>query len=172
MNGLPAPVSNYMGLFYWLKMNIDLGEGLFAIIDDSDFEVVRRHNWVAKIEGRNTYAVTGRRFKRMHRVILNAKPDQIIDHKNGNGLDNRRENLRFCNAHQNQGNRKFTLNSPVPFKGVSWKKEKSKFLAKISNNNKAIFLGYFDCPFKAARAYDAKAKEIFGEFAKLNFKEK
>lgn len=147
-------------------------DGKVVLVDEQDYETVKRYQWVAKPEGSRFYAVTKRPpLTRMHRMIMKAKPGQIVDHINGNGLDNRRENLRFCTGQQNSCNKKKMPFNKTGFKGVYWDKLKNKFAAQIGVQNKIKHLGYFDCPFKAARAYDAAAKELHGEFANLNFKQ-
>ena len=106
---------------------------------------------------------------RMHRVITGAPKSRQVDHINGNGLDNTRINLRLCDASQNQANRGKPINCKSGFKGVSWNKQKRKWIAFIQVLGKHIYLGGFDCKIYAARVYDEKAKEVFGEFARTNF---
>lgn len=92
------------------------------------------------------------------------------DHVNGIGLDNRRENLRPCNQSQNGGNSQKTKRNTVSsYKGVWFDPSRDKWESKIAFNRKTIHLGRFDSEEKAARAYDDKAQELFGEFARLNF---
>lgn len=97
----------------------------------------------------------------------------MIDHKNGNGLDNRRSNLRFCTNAQNQHNqRKWGSRSGKPlssrYKGVSWHR-RGHWRAKIQAQGKRRYLGQFQSEEAAARAYDRAARELHGEFAVLNF---
>ena len=108
---------------------------------------------------------------RMHRLILNAKPGELVDHWDGNGLNNRRRNLRPATNSQNLHNRRRTR-AKSGFCGV-WRSGKSSvpWVASIHVKNKAIYLGRFETPEEAARVYDAAAKEHYGEFASLNFKE-
>lgn len=95
-------------------MEINLETGHTVLIDDCDYEKVMRWKWYAKAEGSRHYAVTVRSpMQRMHRMILNAKPEQVVDHINGNGLDNRRENLRICSREENAKNRRVSRNNKV-----------------------------------------------------------
>lgn len=158
---------------------IELTQGKFALVDDDAFPLVARFNWHAIKGGGLWYAVRGvnvggkihRIF--MHRYLMLAVAGQSIDHVNGDGLDNRLENLRVCSHQQNHFNRKPNANSISGFKGVSFcRKEKNPWLARIMRDGKMRRLGAFSTPEEAARAYDKAALELFGEFARLNFPEK
>ncbi len=105
----------------------------------------------------------------MHRVIKGAKAGQSVDHVNGNGLDNRRSNLRLCAHAENLRNRKIHKNNKSGFKGVRKRKESSLWRAEIRSNHKFYFLGNFHSAEEAAHAYDAAALKLHGEFARLNF---
>ena len=95
----------------------------------------------------------------------------MIDHINHNGLDNRRENLRICTNAENNRHRRKPKNNTSGYKGVCWDKSKKKWRARIEKDNKNIHIGYYNILEEAARAYDAKAKELFGKYAQLNFPE-
>ena len=154
---------------------IPLTQGKFAIVDDADFEQLSKYKWCAK-RGYATY-YAGRYIKknnkkttiRMHQEIMNAQKGQQFDHRNSNGLDNRRENLRICTGTQNQANRGKQRNCKSGFKGVSWSKDHCRWQVMIRVNKNRIFLGRFDNKENAARTYDVAAKQYFGEFARLNF---
>ena len=92
-----------------------------------------------------------------------------IDHINGIRDDNRWKNLREATGNQNQHNSKLRSDNTSGYKGVTWRKYRNKYRARIKFYGKNLLLGYFSSPEDAARAYDAKARELFGEFARLNF---
>jgi hypothetical protein len=104
----------------------------------------------------------------LHSLLL---PDaKMVDHKNQNGLDNQRVNLRPATGTQNQGNRRKNKNGVTSaYRGVSWQKDREKFYAQITFNGKVHNLGRFTNQQHAAIAYDKAAVQHFGEFARLNF---
>ena len=105
----------------------------------------------------------------MHREILDVPAGMICDHKNHNGLDNRRCNLRICTPAQNQYNRRLQTGGTSLYKGVYWHKENRKWRAQICHGGLHIHIGYYDYEADAAIAYDDMAIDLFGEFACLNF---
>ena len=105
----------------------------------------------------------------MHRLILKAEKGQVCDHINHNGLDNRRKNLRLCTNSQNFGNQRKRPNKSSIYKGVCFYKRDSKWQVGIECNYKKYYLGRFDNEIEAAKVYDKKAAELFGEFAYTNF---
>lgn len=152
--------------------------GRCAIVDDDDFEVVSRYAWrLEKKGGRSAYArrdgtpdMNGRRpTVYLHSDILTCPPGMQVDHKNGNGLDCRRSNLRCATREQQARNRKATRGDGL--KGIRLVNPGSPrpWQARIGHHNKRISLGCFATKEEAARAYDRAASEMFGEFARLNF---
>ena len=112
----------------------------------------------------------------MHKFIMNAPKGMCVDHINHDGLDNRRENLRICTYSQNSQNKRRRVDSKSGYKGVHQISEKYKlkkrFMAYLRpKGQKRIRLGHYLTAEEAAKAYDKKAKELFGEFAELNFPE-
>jgi hypothetical protein len=106
----------------------------------------------------------------MHRQVLNFPDAEYIDHRNNDGLDNRKENIRPATRAQNNYNRqKYANNSRSKYKGVGFKRKGKKWSAQIGLGNKMIFLGYFKNEIDAAKAYDEAARKYYGEFASLNF---
>ncbi len=152
--------------------HIPLTRGKFAIVDEEDFERLNRYKWHALCIRGKWYArrAPGGKAIMMHREIMKAPKDKFVDHVDGNGLNNRRCNLRLCNQQQNMQNRRPLVRSSK-FKGVWYCKRTKKWGAVIVFNGKKYHLGRFDDEIEAARAYDRKAIELFGEFAYLNFPE-
>ena len=105
----------------------------------------------------------------MHRLIIGAKDGEVVDHRNRNGLDNRKQNLRICTHAENTRNSRPHFSSSN-YKGVHKNNRRGKdWTSSIRFNGKLYHLGYFDREVDAARAYDAKAKQYFKTFAYLNF---
>jgi hypothetical protein len=158
---------------------ITLGEGLFTIVDQKDFYQLNNFRWCAKGDGQCIYAVrfvieADKRAKivTMHREMMDAPPGLLVDHKNGDTLDNRRTNLRLATRSQNMSNRrKMKTKTSSQYIGVCFDKRSGRWIAKINHNNKKIWLGRFDSEIEAAKAYDQAAKKYHGEFARLNFPE-
>lgn len=149
---------------------IPLTQGKFSKIDDEDIELVIDRSWSAKLNGRVWYAETniaGGGSLQMQCVILDSGRLEI-DHKDGDGLNNQRSNLRIATHQQNCGNRRISKNNTSGFKGVRKYRHYNKYVARIRVNYRAIHLGYFDDPISAAIAYNRAAKHHFGEFARLN----
>lgn len=155
--------------------NILLTQGFFAVVDDEDYEALSRYKWRAKKWGDKYYAIRttskldGKRKNIfMHREIMGF-PSMDIDHANGDTLYNTRKNLRLCTKSENARNCNAYKTNKLGLKGVYFNYK--KYSAQISINKKRLYLGYFDTPEEAARAYDAAAKIHHGEFARLNFPE-
>jgi hypothetical protein len=149
--------------------------GLYALIDKQDEERVRKHKWHPRHDAWNVYA--GTRIKRadgtattidMHIFIAGKKEGMTVDHKNHDGLDNRRENLRHATKTQQCGNQRPQKGRSSRFKGVHWDKKAGRWQARIKRQGVKYNLGRFDNEEDAARAYDDAAREYFGEFARLN----
>ena len=150
---------------------IPLTQGRFALVDDADFEMLSHWKWHAHTAGvaANIWFHNGdRRTTLMHRLLLLPNQEQQIDHINGDQLDNRRCNLRICTNTQNQQNRHAVWGSSL-FKGVGWSTARETWRARIKLAGSDMWLGHFVNEADAARAYDKAAREMFGEFANLNF---
>lgn len=160
-------------------MQIPLSNGMFALIDDEDHPLISKYKWHA-VKGWNThYArswapgnIKGKGHKiYMHRLILGITAGEYVDHKNGNGLDNRRSiNLRKCTTRENSRNSAPRKNAKSQIKGVSWCKQTGKWAASIRVNGKPKWLGRFNCEKQAGNAYDIAALKYFGKFARTNNK--
>lgn len=159
---------------------INLTQGKTALIDDEDFESLSKFKWHAYKNRNKWYAKralpkNGKHDKqhgvKMHRVILNVSDSKTqVDHINGNGLDNRKENLRPATIAQNTQNRDRTVKNKSGYKGV--RQRGKKWTATIAWNGKQYYIGTFKTKEEAAKAYDTAALKIFGEFARLNFPDK
>lgn len=152
---------------------IPLTQNMFALIDDEDLELVQKYKWYAHSNPSTTYASsrTGSKYIDMHRLIMKAKKGQRIDHRNCRGLDNRKHNLRFATIAQNGQNRRANKNGSSMFKGVYRNRELQRWISHIRCNDKWYHCGCFENEQDAAIAYDLKAIELFGEFARLNILE-
>lgn len=156
---------------------IALSQDKITLVDDEDYEQLNKYKWYAHQNRGRWYAQCLKQGVMMHNEILNPPSNYEIDHKNGDGLDNRRSNLRICTHKQNMQNRLPNKTSSSKHKGVSWKRGRiykgkqynGKWRARIMYNDKNIHLGSFDSEIEAAKAYDEAAKKLFGEFARTNF---
>lgn len=156
------------------KKAIQLTKGKIAVVDPDDYERANELKWYTKVTKGSVYAA--RRYKEngvyvnqdLHHFIMGDE-SPIIDHIDGDGLNNCKSNLRFCNHQCNLMNQRKQKNRTSIYKGVFKPKNYNKFIAMIKINQKSIHLGVFDNEIDAAFAYDDKAKILFGEFANLNF---
>lgn len=150
---------------------IPLSQGVFALVDDEDVERLRTRHWFASRRMKSYFyassRVSGHRVLDMHRFIMDAQPGQIVDHINGDGLDNRRANLRICTHRQNMANRKRSKHASTPYKGVQ--RNGKRWVAVLVDGGKRYRLYGFKTPEAAAAAYDIIAVLRFGVFARLNF---
>lgn len=152
-----------------------VGYGRYAIVDDDVFDYLSQFMWSMDNYGYANRATKLEkniwRPRRMHHDIIPNKKGQIVDHKNRNRLDNRRDNLRVCNSKESIRNRGLNKNNSTGYKGVYLNKKKNKYQAYITVDRVHIYLGAYDNPIDAAKAYDRSATDNFGEFAFLNFGE-
>jgi GcrA cell cycle regulator len=150
---------------------IPLNDGKFSIVDAGDADALSRYVWFA-VKGRNTFYVArmdhenDEAFVYMHRELFGAAPDQMIDHENRDGLDNRRSNLRLANASLNGANAGLRSDNNSGLRGV-WRAAHA-WKARVRVNGDDRRLGSFLCKYDAADAYDRAAKEAFGDFAYQN----
>jgi len=143
------------------------------VVDDQDFAVAK-HKWYvipseAKPKAIST-TINGKSYP-MSRIILQDFISEVIDHEDRDPYNNQRYNLRPATRKQNAQNHGLSTQNTSGFKGVSWSKHHNRWWARIKVNQKFIHLGYYVDPIYAAKAYDRRAKEFFGEFAYLNFPE-
>lgn len=155
-----------------IPLNSRKHPGLFAMIDEPDYEMVSQYKWRPCFTNGKFYARRGGNGAYMHRLIASPGRSQVVDHINHNGLDNRRDNLRVCTGSENQRNRsQLQVNNKSGFIGVYFDQKAERWRAKISVHGDSVYLGTFDNPIDAAMARDEAAKMQYGEFATLNFPE-
>lgn len=154
---------------------IPLDKGMVALVDDADYELVNQYKWYALKCDRCWYAfhtlprVDGKKKTiRMHRLIMGF-PTNVVDHIDHDGLNNQRSNLRHATNAQNIKNSRKRSDSKQPYKGVEWDKVNRNWVAYICPNSKKTALGRHATAEAAAKAYDAAALLLYGEFAHLNF---
>lgn len=159
---------------------IALTRGQVALVDDEDFEILSKHKWHARPNWDGYRALRNGPNKRspgakrgwsavavpMHRDVLGDRKGYVVDHINRNPLDNRRENLRWATVRQNCCNRRHR-SSASGFRGV-YQQKSGSFYAEIKLGETKSYLGTFPTAIAAARAWDAAAKQNYGEFAVLN----
>lgn len=154
---------------------IKLSQNKYTIVDDDDYDSLIRVKWHARVGKytvyveRNYKILNGKQGKiRMHRIIMGAEGKVDVDHKNHNGLDNRKGNLRICSRTNNMGNKRKYINGVTSkYKGVSFHTRDQNWRAQISINKKVVYIGGYATEQEAVLAYNKRAKEVFGEFAYL-----
>jgi hypothetical protein len=151
---------------------IKLTQGKVALVDDDDFEYLNQWKWCACKFTHTWYALRVKKINGisnkiyMHGLIMNKNIKVKVDHFNHDGLDNQKKNLRICTHKQNCYNSR--PKKGFKYKGVSFLKDTNKWASYIKFNYKKISLGRYHTEIEAAKAYNEKAKELFGEFAYLN----
>lgn len=146
-------------------MKIYLSKGRFAAIDDEDFPLIAhlkfhaserrfgRYYAAAKIKGKNVY---------LHRILMQPAKGQVVDHIDGDGLNNKRSNLRICTQSQNVAN---SRSRSGKLKGI-WQIHNGRWTAQVAKDGKRYHLGYFSTPDEAFEAYKLAAKRLHGEFTR------
>ena len=150
---------------------IPIKKTVFAVVDEDAYEKISAFYWYVNRWG---YAYMklkvgkGYQLHFMHRLITGASPSDVVDHRNGNKLDNRKENLRFCTSSQNAMNSRKASGKSSIYKGVCWHKKDKTWVSYICRDSKRFNLGAFSSQELAAIAYNKAAKRLFGDFAHLN----
>ena len=157
---------------------IPLTQGKVMLVSDHRYDEMNTHSWYAWQTDGYWYAA---RFSKQkdgprhiifaHRVVVGAKSGEQVDHIDGNGLNNQDENLRICSISQNEANSNKREGATSKYKGVTWNSSTGKWKAQIQQQRHLVYLGVFEEEEAAAKAYDAAARIIFGDYAKTNFGE-
>lgn len=161
-------------MYFPAMKKIKAGRGIYVTVDDNDYEFLRAFKVWAVRQPTNTYAVVsvcGHAIP-LHRFLLNAKKNWVVDHINNDGLDNRRENLRLASESQNRANRRYRRKgSKQKYLGVLKRVRggRTVYAAVTTKNACQRVHGYFDTEEEAARARDTAARAIYGRFAYQNF---
>lgn len=149
---------------------IQLTLGLEALVDDEDYPLLSRHQWHAQkgTLNRTCYAVSkmGRKQVAMHELVMGGRAGMVVHHVDHNGLNNQKYNLQHCSHCENNRHRAVPKNNQSGFKGVH--KYSKRWRAVIQHQRAKYFLGDFNNPVDAAKAYDLKALELYGAFALTN----
>lgn len=167
MSKQPRPLRIESGAAY-----VPLSNGMEAIIDLDDVPWVSKWCWTVALRKRSIYAYRldasthPKKIIYLHRAILSAPADRQVDHINGDGLDNRRCNLRIATVSENRRNQRLRVTSQSGLKGVSWSSERGKWRAQIGHNGKRIALGYFSAKEDAHDAYCEAASKLHGAFGR------
>ncbi len=162
-----------------MTKEIVLSRGTVAIVDDEDYQMLRLIRWHVMRSGKSAYARTATwgesvlGHSLMHRVIMGNPVGKDVDHINGNGLDNRKANLRICTTSENLHNadKQRTWRgkgTSSAFKGVYWHSRAKKWAASLACDGKNVHLGLFESEKAAALAFNQVAVSLFGDFARLN----
>lgn len=160
----PAPIAGAR----WIALNRG-----FTLVDADRFDELNAFVWsVSGRDGKHVARGDGGRTLWLHHAVLGISTCVHVDHKDGNGLDNRENNLRIANNslnHANIGKMKRKREATSKYKGVHWRKDRKRWSAEIKVRDQHIKLGCYATEHEAALAYDAAALQHFGEFARPNF---
>lgn len=156
----------------WVE--IPVGRRLLAKVDEGDAWLVQGRKWTFVKNGHCLYAASpcsdgSTKAVMMHRLLLSPREGEVVDHRNGDGLDNRRANLRVCTHANNLWNSRKHCKSSSSYKGVHWSNKQQRWIAKITVNGRRIYGASTKSEVEAAKVYDQMALRYFGEFARLNF---
>ena len=152
-----------------MSREIPLTRGAVALVDDEDYDWLSQWCWRLNSHGYaiRSFKLDGKtRYLNMHRIVMDAQRGQYVDHIDHNRLNNRRANLRFVTAQENQRHRRTFCNNSTGFKGVSFLH--NQWHARLGLDRQMIHLGFFDDLQVAAQVYDAAARRVFGEFTLPN----
>lgn len=150
-----------------MSAQIPLSKGRISIVDAGSYDFLMQWKWFLSATGYAKRNCSRSPISLMHRLIIGARSGQIVDHINGDPLDNRKSNLRLCSQGENVMNQRRRTNNTSGFKGVSFSKDRRKWVANIQSCGRFKFLGYYATPEDAHAAYVEAAKRLHGEFARF-----
>lgn len=150
---------------------IKLTKNKFTVVDDEDFDRLIEYRWHLGPGGCAARSWNKGEATLMHRIIMDAPKGLMVDHIDGNPLNNTKKNLRICGREENLRNTKSSKNSVSKYKGVTLfpKRKVKKWAASIRVGGKLNFIGRFETETQAALIYDSEARKHFGEFGRYNF---
>lgn len=143
-------------------------DGEVFYFDIEDLSIIQSRSWYKDKDGYlvHSYFYHGKRcFVSFHRLVMKAKPNEVVDHINHKRADNRKSNLRICKRIENDRNRGLYITNTSGIAGVHFDKQRNKWIASITYNNKKLFIGRFELKEAAIKARLAKEIELFQEFA-------
>lgn len=146
----------------------DAQRQIAIMVDDEDYEDLNRFYWQVDKSNSVKRHINSKKGILMHRQIMEAKPNQEIDHIDGNRLNNQKSNLRFATSSQNKINRGARKDNKSGFKGVSWHNQRKKWTARIMASGKYLSLGLFLNKEEAAKAYNDAVIKHYGNYAWTN----
>lgn len=155
-----------------IKILIDYGilylDNVEFYFDIEDLPLIQSSSWYKDKDGYlvSCYYYAGqRRFVRFHRIVMNAKEDEVVDHINHKRTDNRKRNLRVCKRAENDRNRGLYATNTSGISGVHFDKKRNRWVASITYNHRRIFIGRFSHKEEAVKARLVKEAELFKDFA-------
>lgn len=148
---------------------IPLTQGKEAMVDDEDYDFLMQWKW-SLAHGYAVRAMPGTAGLKiyMHRVVNQTPDDKMTDHKDSDGLNNQKSNLRSCDRSENNRNRRVNKSNSSGLKGVTWYKRSGKWLAQFASHGQRFYLGYFPTAELAHEAYCKYAVTYHGEFHRTN----
>jgi hypothetical protein len=154
-------------------IKLPLSKNKYALVDDEDYPKVSKHKWFVIQRGKSEHACRtviengNKRTEYLHRALLNPNSNEVVDHINGNGLDNQKANLRLCTKQQNSWNSDKNTKNVSGYKGVSFEKTTGKWRVRIRKDGKSYSYGLYEQAEEASKVYLEKAQELFGQYARI-----